>query len=724
MPSSLPLPSPPSASTSLSQTSEDQFNEHTIEPVIPHNQIDLSQREDEMLTALKDRRTDEAWHSLEFLLSNGHTPSSVCLSRLVAQLSYKGTPSSLSKAQTLVAILQKKRSVSLLDCDSLGLLAMASAKSGAAQYAYTIVKLMFKLGLNPHVKAWSAVVSKLGKHKEDVPFALTLFEDVCKRVKEAEAKTSDCQDIEETSENDRGYSPTMRPDTGAFNAVLNACANASLAEKASELFHELYEFGLRPDVLTFNIMIKLYAMSENREKLATILDQMAQAGVKPCLSTMHSLVAAYIGLDDLERAEMLVKALKEGRGDIRSILSSEIEDANNHMSKSSVETLDLAIGETVESVEAAHSASPGYEEDKSAALKLNFRPDTRMYTILMKGYMQKGRLNDVMRTLAAMENQEDIESHPNEVTYTTAISACVRLGFLDEARSLLLEMSARKVPANVVTYNVLLHGYCKATQIPKARVLMADMRKAGIHPDVVSYNTLVDGYISIDDNASALALFTEMRDAGIAPSNVSYTTLMKAFARSNQPELAAKVFEEMEQDGRIKVDVIAWNILIECYSNAGLVKNAMMSFERMKAHGHEPRVATYGSLVKAFAAAGKPGEALVLWKEIQERLEAKNYRATSFKPDPGLLDALVDICVRAGFFQKALEIVACMEKHQIPADKIKYKRMFVELHSRLYTSKHASQARRDRTAERRRAVEAFKFWVGLPNKYYESNWSP
>lgn len=43
------------------------------------------------------------------------------------------------------------------------------------------------------------------------------------------------------------------------------------------------------------------------------------------------------------------------------------------------------------------------------------------------------------------------------------------------------------------------------------------------------------------------------------------------------------------------------------------------------------------------------------------------------------------------------------------------------MHSRMFTSKHASRARQDRRIERKRAAEAFKFWLGLPNSYYDAS---
>ncbi|CAN0881366.1 Pentatricopeptide repeat-containing protein At3g09650, chloroplastic [Linum grandiflorum] len=187
----------------------------------------------------------------------------------------------------------------------------------------------------------------------------------------------------------------------------------------------------------------------------------------------------------------------------------------------------------------------------------------------------------------------------------------------------------------------------------------------------------------------------------------------------------------MLKDSRVKVDLIAWNMLVEGYCKLGLVQEAKRVVEKMKENGVYPDVATYGSLANGIALAKKPGEALLLWKEVKDRCEMKWKGESSdpdsppvppLRPDEELLDTLADICVRGAFFHKALEIVACMEEYRIPPNKSKYKKIYVEMHSRMFTSKHASQARQDRRKERKRAAEAFKFWLGLPNEYYGSEW--
>lgn len=622
---------------------------------------------EEMRDLLKQRRTDEAWQGMQLLSRSGKFPDRQCTSRLVAQLSHRGVPSCLARAQQVLTNLRKNNQVDLLDSDSLGLLALASARSGAARYALNVLNLMFEMDIYPSVKVWSAVVSRLGRHVDDCLLALELFDEVCRLIEEAESQGIDVR--------------SARPDTGAFNAALNACATLGFAAKGEDLMNSMRRCGLQPDSITFNTLIKLYAKCDQRKLLKSLPDEMVENKVMPDESTVNSLIAGYVGLGDLREAEALLRRLQD-----------KSEQGNDSKTKS-------------KSWWGAH-----------------LRPDVRTYTTLMKGYVQKGRRSDAMRTLLAMQMDKDPRSSPNEVSYTTAISSCVRLGLMDEATVVLQEMLKHNIPVNVITYNILLKGYCSARKLQKAHSVVKDMEEAGVALDVVSYNTLINGCIETGDNAAALDYFKKMRETGISPSAVSYTTLMKAFGRNGQPKQVHLVFEEMRNDPRMKTDAVAWNVLLDSYCRNGRVADAKRMFLQMKEDRVLPTAFTYATLVKGYALGGMLGEVLVLWKEIKERTDDE---VNPLQPDEVLLNCLVDTCVRAGYFQKALEVVACMEEKGIPANKTKYKRIFIELYSNLYTGKHASQRRRDRSEEKRDAVEAFKFWLGLPNKYYSADdWKP
>ncbi|WJX11771.1 hypothetical protein P8452_02343 [Trifolium repens] len=161
-----------------------------------------------LLTLLQQRKTEEAWI---LYTHSTHIPNPTCLNRLLSQLSYLNTPSSLTRAQSILTRLRNESQLHRLDSNSLGLLAVAAAKAGHTLYASSIVKSMLRSGYLPHVKAWSAVVSCLTSDDDvsEPSEALSLFHSVTRRLKKLP---------------DINLAADSVPDTVAFNAALNACA--------------------------------------------------------------------------------------------------------------------------------------------------------------------------------------------------------------------------------------------------------------------------------------------------------------------------------------------------------------------------------------------------------------------------------------------------------------------------------------------------------------------
>lgn len=623
-----------------------------------------------LLSLLRDGHTDAAYH---LFASNPSLPlSPVSASRLLAQLSY----SSFSRASALLHRLRARQALHLLDANSLSLASSAAARSNNPHLAYSLLLSMLRRGLLPDRRAYTAALARLPPSR-----ALRLFDALLHHLRHHHNKTNSL------------------PDTAAFNAALSACADAGDCIRFRHLFDQMPAWNAPPDALTYNVLIKMCARAGRKDLVARVLHRILSSGLTPCATTFHSLVAAYVGFGDIPTAERIVQAMRERRTDICLLFRAVADD---HI-----------ISHDQQSCVLEDIVKP-WEQEEVPLLPKAYPPNSRVYTTLMKGYMNAGRVEDVVAMLRAMrrEGETSPASRPDHVTYTTVISTLVAAGDMERARAVLEEMGQAGVAASRVTYNVLIKGYCQQLQAGKAKELLAvDMAEAGIQSDVVTYNTLIDGCVLTDDSAGAVALFNEMRERGIAPSAVSYTTLMKAFAASGQPKLAHKVFDEMEKDPRVAVDRAAWNMLVEAYCRLGLLESAKKVVERMKARGVQPDVATYGSLAKGIAVARRPGEALLLWEEIKEK-----------EVDGEVVEALADVCVRAALFRKALEMVARMEEMGVEPNKAKYKRMYVDLHSRMFTSKHASQARQDRRRERKRAAEAFKFWLGLPNSYYATDW--
>ena len=293
------------------------------------------------------------------------------------------------------------------------------------------------------------------------------------------------------------------------------------------------------------------------------------------------------------------------------------------------------------------------------------KPAVRTLTTLIHGFVEQQEVHKARMLLDSM--QSDYGFPPNEVAYTSVIGAYANSGQLEAAQKLLVEMAELRIPANVVTYNTLISGYCRAGQWEHATCLFKDMQEAGVAADVITYNTLIDGCIRREDNVGALDWFKQMRRGGLGASTQSYTNLIKLFGDNGQPWLAARVFEEMESDPEVHVDRAAWNSLIHSFSRGGLMEEAEAAFRSMKAAGVTPNLPTYGTLVRGYSRQNLAPQCLVLWREIKESLQAgqvalqveaqrparwkKERGEEPFEADEALLDDLVYVCVRAGYFQ-------------------------------------------------------------------------
>jgi hypothetical protein len=134
-----------------------------------------------LLSLLRNRQTDDAYSLFSRL---PRLPNSVCLSRLLAQLSLnsKTKPASLSRAKALVQRLASTGDLHRFDNNSLGLLASAAARAGHADFAASLVRSMLKSDLLPHVRAWTGSVSALAEGDSSAD-ALRLFHQVIRRIR-------------------------------------------------------------------------------------------------------------------------------------------------------------------------------------------------------------------------------------------------------------------------------------------------------------------------------------------------------------------------------------------------------------------------------------------------------------------------------------------------------------------------------------------------------------
>ncbi|CAK0857905.1 unnamed protein product, partial [Prorocentrum cordatum] len=130
--------------------------------------------------------------------------------------------------------------------------------------------------------------------------------------------------------------------------------------------------------------------------------------------------------------------------------------------------------------------------------------------------------------------------------FNGVISALDAAGRAPETLRLLMDMWEAKIPMDVVSYNSAMSACERGGFWEQALELFDEMQSEGHEPTLVSYTVAMR---SSRDWQTALQLFFEMLGKTLVPDEVGYSTAISAVSRDGPLEWPLRLLRTMEQDG-------------------------------------------------------------------------------------------------------------------------------------------------------------------------------
>lgn len=158
-------------------------------------------------------------------------------------------------------------------------------------------------------------------------------------------------------------------------------------------------------------------------------------------------------------------------------------------------------------------------------------------------------------------------------------------------------------------------------------------------------------------------VFDNMIVEGHRPSLVTYTTLLSALTVQKRFKFINSVILMVEEKGMIP-DSIFFNALINAFSEAGNVEEALVTLRKMKASGLRPSTSTFNTLIKGYGIAGKPEETIELLDLM--------YREEHLKPNLRTCNVLVRAWCKKKKIPEAWDVVQDMIAMGIKPDAVTY----------------------------------------------------
>ncbi|CAM8912866.1 unnamed protein product [Rhodiola kirilowii] len=328
------------------------------------------------------------------------------------------------------------------------------------------------------------------------------------------------------------------------------------------------------------------------------------------------------------------------------------------------------------------------------------------YAEVVNGFVREKCIKGLSKLIVEAQKLEPESLAADRSIGYGIVNACVNLGWLDKAHTILDEMNAHGASVGVGVYVSIVRAYCKENRTAEAAQLVTDISSSGIQLDVGTYDTLIDASMSGQDFQSAFSVFRDMRESRVQDLKGSYLTIMTGLTENHRPELMAAFLDEVVSDPRIEVGTHDWNSIIHAFCKAGRLEDARRTFRRMTFLRFEPNEQTYLSLINGYTTSEKYFSVLMLWNELKRKLSSDADKGIKF--EQSLFDAFLYALVKGGFFDAVMQVVEKSQEMKIFVDKWRYKQAFMETHKKLRVAKV-----RKRNFRKMEALIAFKNWAGL-----------
>lgn len=418
------------------------------------------------------------------------------------------------------------------------------------------------------------------------------------------------------------------------NALLHSlvqCGDAA-GDTASDLFNRLKE-EKKADVVTFNIMLRSLLSAGKREEAQALLKEMNEHGLSANKVTIAELLSDRVRADDADGIWRIVDWMKNTDFGITnaacSILLKRItsETAADEVDRSFAlidqlsEPVDEALCSQV--IEAAIRTSRPAVANKFMEMLGSLRnkksggSSAATFGSMIKLHGQNRDLQQVWSTWNLMREKG---VSPSSVTLGCMVEALVNCGAVDDAASLVHQTAADGLSfiLNTVIYSSIIKGFAQAKQPEKCFDVLDEMEEQGIPGNTITYNTLLDACAKCGTMSRVPAVFENMRQRQVEPDRITYSTLIKGYCVAGELDCAFKLFDELKADGKLDLDEIVYNSLLDGCGRKQKPQKAMEYLQDMISAGIPPSNYTLSIMVKLLGRARRLNDALKLASDYQK----------------------------------------------------------------------------------------------------------
>ncbi|XP_015889984.3 pentatricopeptide repeat-containing protein At5g66520 [Ziziphus jujuba] len=348
-----------------------------------------------------------------------------------------------------------------------------------------------------------------------------------------------------------------------------------------------------PNIFMWNIMIRGYSNSNEPEKALLLYHQMLRHSVSHNEYTFPFLLKACSCLSALEETHQIhAHILKLGFG-------SEVYAMNSllhvYAITGSIRSANLLFDRIPErDIVTWNSIIKGYTkygEMEKANEFFRSMPVKNIisWTAMISGYVSAGLSKEALNLFHEMQSAG---VKPDKVTLASALSACARLGALDQGSWIHTYIDKNRIRIDQVLGCALIDMYAKCGSMEEALEVFKSTEKK----NVSLWTAVIDGFGIHGQGRDALDWFMQMLKEGIEPNAITFVAILTACSHAGLVNEGKSLFQSMNTVYKLKPSIEHYGCMVDLLGRAGLLKEAKELIERMPLR---PNAVIWGALLNA-----------------------------------------------------------------------------------------------------------------------------
>ncbi|KAL2243983.1 UNVERIFIED_CONTAM: Pentatricopeptide repeat-containing protein [Sesamum indicum] len=353
------------------------------------------------------------------------------------------------------------------------------------------------------------------------------------------------------------YYPSPSPPTLLWNLMIRAYSKLQYCSDAISLFRQMLTARSVPDEYTFTFVITSCAHQELAVHGQTVHGMVIKNGSLLNLYVANSVISVYSVFGMVDNAYSVFDEMTE-----RDVFSWT-------------------------SLVSAYAKNGNMRRAGEFFWEMPVRNDVS-WAVMISGFVSCGRYTDALRYFHDMS----CELKPNEAVLVCALSACAKLGSLDQGNRIHVYMDKNCISETSNIMTALIDMYAKCGRIDCAYRVFDKIPRRDVH----NFTSMISGLAIHGLGEEAIRVFQQMLTDKLIPNDITILGVLNGCSHSGLVQQGSSIFYNMEILWGIVTKIEHYGCYVDLLGRAGYLAKA---FGIVKTMPLNPDIVVWRALLSA-----------------------------------------------------------------------------------------------------------------------------